>query len=377
VTPSSPDATGFGRAARNAAAVAALLLGCGCAMLPGLQAKPEEAAEKRPGPAAAQGPLASRPIATEFDERDAAETGELRFQTGDMVKVALWGYPELDHIAMVQPNGSITVPLIGEVAAAEATVAELRERIERGLAPLEQVTATELRPGDTLVFQVWHEESLGHTAIIDPRGNATFPIVGSVQAAGRPVEDIRREAERRMAQHLRDARVSVMPMYANRRFLRDYRVSVLSQQLQPRRVAVIGEVGVQGLSDLRPGMRVVDALAQHQVRHTTAELNSVILIRNPADGSPRYRVVRLSDYLEGKAPGENVLLRNGDIVIVPKTMIAKVGDFVELFFTRTAPVFQWWAGMWSSTVARDSADSVRLINQALERALTNISVSPR
>jgi protein involved in polysaccharide export with SLBB domain len=377
VTSKSPDTRGLRIAARNATAVAALLLGCGCAMLPGQEARPGEGAEKRPEPAAAATPLASRPIATEFDERDAAETGELRFQTGDLVKVALWGYPELDHIAMVQPNGSITVPLIGEVPAAEATVAELRQRVERGLTPFQQVTSTELRPGDTLVFQVWHEESLTHTAIIDPSGHVTFPIVGSVRAADRPVEDIRREAERRMVQHLRDARVSIMPVYANRRFLRDYRVSVLSQQLQPRRVAVIGEVGVQGLSDLRPGMRVVEAVAQHQVRHQTAELNSVILIRNPAVGSPRYRVVRLGDYLEGKALGENVLLRNGDIVIVPKTMIAKVGDFVELFFTRTAPVFQWWAGMWSSTVARESAESVRLINQALERALTNISVSPR
>jgi len=368
------EATRFLRAALAAALVA---LASGCGVLPINRPAPESAPVQAQAPEAAPRDSGSRPVVTEFDQGDAAETGELRFQPGDTVKVALWGYPELDHVATVQPNGNITVPLIGEVPAAESTVAELRERIARGLDPYTHISTPDLRPGDTLIFTVWREDSLRHTAIIDPSGDVTFPIVGSIKAAGRPVEEIRVEAEKRMAQHMRDARVSVLPMYFNRRVLQDYRVSVLSQQLQPRRFAILGEVGVQGLSDLRPGMRVVDALAQHQVRHLTAKLNSVIVIRNPTLGSPRYRLVRIDDYLDGKAPNENVLLRNGDIIIVPKTTIAKVGDFVELFFTRTAPIFAWWAGMWQASVSKQSAESVRLINEALERQLTNISITPR
>lgn len=356
-----------------AAAVLAVLAACGA--VPGsrsisfYEAPPAAAQTAAPAPA-------PRVTVAEFDAADAAETGELRFQTGDVVKVALWGYPELDHLAVVQPNGNITVPLVGEVIAAESTVAQLRERIAEGLKPFTRVSTPDLRAGDVLHFRVWREESLQHSAVIEPGGYATFPIVGQVRAAGRSVEEIRAEAERRLAGHLRDPKVSVMPSYSNRRVLQDHSVSVLPQQLQPRRIAVIGDVAVPGLSELRPGMRVVDALAQHSVRQATAAINSVVVIRNPRLGPPRYRVVRLADYLEGQASDENIALRNGDIVIVPKTPIAKAGEFVELFFTRTLPVFQWWAGLWNASVARDQAETVRLINEALERQLTTITVTP-
>jgi len=292
------------------------------------------------------------------------------------VKVALWGYPELDHLAVVQPNGNVTVPLVGEVAAADSTVAQLRERIVTELQPFTHVNTPDLRPGDVLHFRVWREDSLQHSAVIEPNGYVTFPIVGAVRASGRSVEEIRAESEQRLAAHLRNPKVSVMPSYSNRRVLQDHSVSVLPQQLQPRRIAVIGDVAVPGLSELRPGMRVVDALAQHSVRQSTASINSVVVIRNPRLGPPRYRVVHLADYLEGRAAEENIVLRNGDIVIVPKTPIAKVGEFVELFFARTLPVFQWWAGLWSASVAREQTETVRLINEALERQLTTITVTP-
>lgn len=313
---------------------------------------------------------------TEFDEADARETGELRFQPGDAVKVAIWGHPELDHVAVVQPNGNITVPLVGEVLAADGTPAQVRERVGEGLKPFTRVANPDLRPGDLLHFLVWHDDSLKYTAVIEPTGFATFPIIGSVRAVGRPVEDIRAEAEKKLAVYMRDPRVSILPQYASRRYLQDYSVSVLAQQLQPRRIAVIGEVGNPGLSELKSGERVVDALAQHNMRQGTAAFNSVVVIRNPSVGSPRYRLVRVGDYLEGRAPAENIVLRSGDIVIVPKTNIAKVGEFVELFFTRTYPILQWWQGAWESSVSRQGAETVRLINEALQRQLSDIAINP-
>lgn len=312
----------------------------------------------------------------EFEESDNSDAGELRFQPGDTMKVALWGYPELDHVAIVQPNGKVTLPLVGEIPAAEATAAELRERVNAGLAPYTRINSPGLRPGDVLHFMVWHDESLRHAAVVDPNGDATFPLVGTMHVTDRPLEEVRAEAEKKVGEYVREAKVSIMPAYQSRRVLQDYTVSVLSQIVQPRRIAVIGEVGIMGLSDLKPGARVIDALAQHQLRSQTAAMNSVVVIRNPTLGKPRYRVVRLQDFLEGLAPQENIVLRNGDIVIVPKTTIAKVGDFVDLFFSRTLPVFQWWGTLWESTVSRQKADTVRLINESLERNLNQISINP-
>jgi polysaccharide export outer membrane protein len=334
---------------------------------------PKNAAQTPPEPPVPEG---ARISVGEFEEGDNADTGELRLQPGDAVKVSLWGYPELDHLAVVQPNGNITVPLVGETTAAERTVAELRTKLQQELQPFTRISTPDLRPGDILTFMVWREDGLRHASVIDPNGYATFPMVGAVKAAGRPVEEVRLESERRLAEYLRDAKVSILPAYNNRRVLQDLTVSVLAHQVQPRRIAVIGEVGVMGMTDLKPGGRIIDVLAQAQIRQSTAAINSVVVIRNPPVGKPRYRVVRLEDFLEGRAPLENIALRNGDIVIVPQTPIAQVGEFVELFFTRTMPVFMWWGVAWESSVSRQKTETVRLINESLTRNLNAVTITP-
>lgn len=325
------------------------------------------------------GPAATAPVPRQFREFDLAQAvipGELHFQSGDTIKVHVWGYSELDHTANVQPNGRITLPLVGEVDAAGATVSELRERITERLNPFTTVRTAQLRPGDTLTMEVWQHPDLRNTAIIDPAGTVTFPLAGTVQVTGRSLENVRKEVEQRLLQHLREVRVTVLPNFINRRVLYDFQVSVLPSRLEPRRVAVIGDVNVQGLIEIRGSLRIVDALAQAQVRQLTAEINSIVVIRNPSSGSPQYRMIRMADFFDGRAPDQNIYLQNDDIVIVPRTMIAKVGDYIEMFFTRTAPVFYWWSAAWQSTVDRQKADTVRLINQSLERSLQSINVNP-
>ena len=130
------------------------------------------------------------------------------------------------------------------------------------------------------------------------------------------------------------------------------------------------------MTEIRGSLRLVEALAQAQMREKTVDLNSIIVIRNPEGRSPQYRMIRLADYFEGRAPDQNIFLQHHDIVVVPRTAIAKAGDFVEQFFSRTAPIFTWWTAMFQASVARDSADTTRLINESLTRSINALTVSP-
>ena len=327
-------------------------------------------------PAADGEALGDRTRASEFALTDDRSSGELRFQNGDAVKVSVWGYPELDHTGTIQPNGKLTLPLVGEIDAAGASAAELRQRIFDRLEPFTRSNSFDLRPGDTLIIDVWQHNELRATSIVDPSGFATFPLAGRLQAAGRPVESIRKEAEQRLLEYMRDARVTMLPTYNNRRIVYDRYVSVLATTLQARRVALLGEVGAPGMLEIRGSLRVVEALAQAQMQQKTAEMNSIVVIRNSSAGAPQYRVIRMTDYFQGRAPDQNIFLQHGDIVVVPKTTIAKVGDFVDLFFSRTLPVFTWWSAMFQSSAAPESAQTTRLINEALRRSLSGVSVNP-
>ena len=312
----------------------------------------------------------------EFDLDGALEPTPITIQKNDTLKVTLWGYPELDHIAAVQPNGMITLPLVGEVPVEGLSVEQIRNGITTRLEPFTTISDSDLRVGDALTMSVWQQSELFHTSVIAPDGTVTFPLVGQLQAVGRSVEDIRIEAEERMVAFMVGAQVSILPEWRNRRMLFDPRVSVLTQNLQPREVAVIGAVGLQGVQQINGSLTIVEALARSSVDRRIAALNSVVVIRDSKGEAPSYRRLLLSDYFAGNADNQNIYLQDGDIVIVPKTIISRVGDFVDLFFQRTGPMFAWWSGLQAATVATDSADTVELINESLEQQLIDLNVNP-
>jgi len=309
---------------------------------------------------------------SEFDVETANELLPLMFAIGDQIRVSIWGYPELDYTAEVQPTGTITLPLIGEIRAAGLTVAELRNSIRDALQPFDEVTPQTLRRGDTLALRVWQHPDLSEQAIIEPDGMVTFPLVGRIQAADRPVQEVTDEATESIDQFIRDAEVAVIPTFMGRRFLQDYEVSVLAEQLTPRRVAVIGEVNIQGLLTIDGSLRLVEALALSQVSQTNAALDSIVVIRDMESDAPRYQSFRINQYLAGEASDQNIYLRGGDIVIVPQSFIARVGTFVDRFFSRTLPLFSFWSAINLLSVADDSADTVLLINESLRRGLLDI-----
>jgi polysaccharide export outer membrane protein len=52
-----------------------------------------------------------------------------RFNPGDLVRVSVWREPELDRQALVQPDGTISFPLVGQVTAAGRTPAAVQADI--------------------------------------------------------------------------------------------------------------------------------------------------------------------------------------------------------------------------------------------------------
>ena len=310
---------------------------------------------------------------TEFPLIDDSYAKELRFHTDDIIRVSIWGYPELDHTTAVQPNGYITLPLAGEVWAENQTINDLRAAIAEKLQPFSETSKTSLRTGDALYMQVWQQPELSISSTIQPNGDITLPLVGNIHTRNKSITEIQKEVVQKLRQHLRDVKVTVIPEFHNRRMLIDHQVSVLAIKLAPRQAAIIGAVRAQGLIQIKGSLRVLDALAKSQVNHLTANLNSVVIIRNPEGKSPSYRQLRLDDYMKGSAPDQNIFLQNGDIVIVPKTLISKVGDYVERFFIRTQPIFNWWLAFHQASVAPEATETVELINQALRNDLLNIS----
>ncbi len=136
------------------------------------------------------------------------QEGAYWVRAGDLLGVNVWGVSELDRQVRVRPDGHFSYDLVGEVEARGRTVPEVREDLQQRLSvylkdPQVSLTVEELvapRPLTRLDMR---------DCLVRPDGGCTVPLAGEVQAAGRTVEEVRREIERRLADVVERPRVSV------------------------------------------------------------------------------------------------------------------------------------------------------------------------
>jgi polysaccharide export outer membrane protein len=109
-----------------------LAAAAGCASLP----PPPTAAEVGPGPAAGVGADAAKPVAASAHAAAAESEEPYRLDSGDRLRIVVFGQDGLSNSYIVDSSGAITMPLIKTVAARGLTTDELAhavaERLRRG-----------------------------------------------------------------------------------------------------------------------------------------------------------------------------------------------------------------------------------------------------
>ncbi|WP_442577960.1 polysaccharide biosynthesis/export family protein [Mesorhizobium sp. ASY16-5R] len=144
-----------------------------------------------------------------------------------------------------------------------------------------------LGAGDRVRVTVFEQDSLTNTYSVDSAGYIAFPLVGSVPARGRSVQEL----EGALAAKLREG------------FLRDPDVSVEVDQYRP--VFVMGEVGAAGQYSYVPGLTVQKAVAMAGGFTPRANQGTVDITRDINGKVMTGRVVT-SDPL---MPGDTVYVR--------------------------------------------------------------------
>jgi polysaccharide biosynthesis/export protein len=303
------------------------------------------------------------PVLTEIDTAEANKPRPGTFQRDDMLKMMVWGHADLTHTARVQEDGNITFPLVGEVPAAGRTAAEIRADVERRFTEGLDNEPMRLHREDIVSLTVWGQPDLNYTATVQMDGRVTLPLIGSVMAEGRTLDEVRTDVTTALSRFFRAPRVSLLPQKVTRSTIANPRVSILPEKLRERYVSVIGEVARPGIYPIAGSMRVLEALALSQYRET-GQLNSVVVIRD-YKGSPQYTSLRLRDFINRKAEDQNIFLESEDIVIVPKTFIAKVNTFVSNWFVGTRGVFDWWISLVQARYVNEYGKAVERLNDSI------------
>jgi|SRR5687768_7009295 len=189
-------------------------------------------------------------------------------------------------------------------------------------APSAANAAYKIQTGDVLQLRFYYHPENDHEAVVRPDGKLLLPLVGEIHAQGLMPIDLAHTLEQAYGKSLRDPKVSVA-------------VKTMSEN----RVWVGGEVTKPGFVTLRQGMTALQALMEAGGPKDTAKVEEVVLLQR-VDGESRYRVskLNLARALEGDDTTGDRLLGAADVVVVPKTGIAKLNQWVEQYIIKVVPV---------------------------------------
>src|SRR5512138_991666 len=85
------------------------------------------------GGASAQTPVGTSGSTTTASAAPAAVSLDYRLVAGDKLRIEVYKDTQLSQSLQIRPDGKITLPLVGDVAAAGRTSVELRDKIASSL----------------------------------------------------------------------------------------------------------------------------------------------------------------------------------------------------------------------------------------------------
>src|SRR5437773_390503 len=197
---------------------------------------------------------------------------------------------------------------LGTISIHAQNVGSQAKQTSKGAAPPTTATAEpsttdaaeyRIGPQDVLKIDVWKKNQLTRTVPVRPDGKITLPLLNDVQAAGLTTMEL--------SGIIRDG----LSKYIN-----GPQVTVTVAEINSRRIYVTGEVMRAGAFPLLPNMTVLQALSISGGFTQFARVKNIYVLRME-NGKQLKHPFNYKEAINGKNPGLNIVLRPGDVIVVP------------------------------------------------------------
>jgi polysaccharide export outer membrane protein len=298
------------------------------------------------------------------------QTQEYRIKIQDVLDVRFPFNPELDRIEQVQSEGTIRLPLIGEVKVFDQTIGDVQKELEQRYSaylknPQLMVSYKYANVNITELKEAIKTAPRGQSRLVPiaPDGTIALPFVPYIRAAGLTLAELH---------------VELNKAYAEAK-LPELEVTVNLQQAASMQVYVLGEVRIPGTLYNRTGivttssseLTLLGAIAQAGGHiPMRAELSMVMLVRRRHLPGPQVAVINCFQLLENRRKIQDgsvvaeagnmrydVWLEDGDIIYVPTTEIARRADYIDYVWNRSIRN----VGGFTSSAAYTMGDAVNFI----------------
>jgi polysaccharide biosynthesis/export protein len=178
-----------------------------------------------------------------------------------------------------------------------------------------------IQPGDQLDIKLFYNPELNEQLTVRPDGRITLQLVNDVMAAGLTPAELTAVLTKAYAGELRNPKVAVI-----------LRTSVAD------RIYVDGEVNRAGLVPLIGPTTILQSIAQAGGLKETAKAGEVILLRKVEGNKLTPYRISLDSAFQGEGDHNDLYLRPNDIVYVPKSTIADINTWVDMYIRRNIPI---------------------------------------
>lgn len=154
-------------------------------------------------------------------------------------------------------------------------------------------------PGDVLQITVWKEEELNQEVLVLNDGTINFPLIGTIEAQGKTTGELQDTIKAKLSNLIPDASVTVAVKAA-----------------LGHTVSVIGQVTKPGELVMGHDLTVMQALSQAGGLTPYADDGRIIILRRE-HGQESSIPFPYDDVIHGDELDKDIVLRPGDVVVVP------------------------------------------------------------
>lgn len=172
--------------------------------------------------------------------------------------------------------------------------------------------------GDVVEVKFLYHPEMSDRMRIRPDGYISVPIFQDILCAGKTPGQLRDE---------------LLAMFEEE--LKNPEITVIVREFAGRVAYIGGEVGSPQMIPMGFPMSVMQAIIATGGLKPTARKDSILVIRSTPGGAPQLLTVNIEAIRNGLS--QDILLESGDIVFAPKSNVADVGEFVELYINRILP----------------------------------------
>lgn len=258
------------------------------------------------------------------------EKREFRLAVDTTLSIKFVHIPELNQTRLVQPDGRISMPYIGEIYVVGKTIDELTRELKQAYSkelvnPELYVTVDEFQAGIKELKKDLHTAPRGLSRLVTvrPDGYTTFPLVGDVFVAQKTIPQVN--------DILNDLYAEKMPGLHVDLFLEKHSASA---------IIVAGEVNKPGPYTITRPVTVLEAVSMASGTLSSAALDRLVVVRQHNKKFVAH-TVNLGDLMEMKSDSAFFHLRPDDIVFVPKRGISKAADMMDDI--RKVILFDGWS----------------------------------